>query len=97
VVSKLPLGREDVGLPTVIELADGSFAVLGNGGNYQPPFVVLYSAAGKELNKYTYLKKWSTHGGVGSGVATGPAQIATLRDPEHHGHPISIISWINTK
>jgi hypothetical protein len=97
VVSKLPLGREDVGLPTVIELADGSFAVLGNGGNYQPPFVVLYSAAGKELNKYTYLKKWSTHGGVGGGVATGPAQIATLRVSEYHGHFISIISWLNIK
>jgi hypothetical protein len=97
VVSKLPLGREDVGLPTVIELADGSFAVLGNGGNYQPPFVVLYSAAGKELNKYTYLKKWSSHGSVLGGVATGPAQIATLRISEHHGHFISIISWLNTK
>jgi hypothetical protein len=97
VVSKLPLGSEDVGLPTVIELADGSFAVLGNGDNNQPPFVVLYSATGKELNKYTYLKKWSSHGNVVGGVATGPAQIATLRSSEHHDHFISIVTWINTK
>jgi hypothetical protein len=97
VVGTLSLGTEDVGLPVVIELADGSFAVLGNGDNYQSPFAVLYSAAGKELNKYTYLKKWSSHGNVIDGVATGPAQIATLRVSEHHDHPISIISWINTK
>ena len=97
VVGKLSLGTEEVGLPVVIELADGSFAVLGNGENYQPPFVVLYSAAGKKLNKYTYLKKWSSHGNVLDGVATGPAQIATLRVSEHQGHFISIISWLNTK
>jgi hypothetical protein len=95
VVSKLPLGREDVGLPTVIELANGSFAVLGNGGNNRPPFVVLYGATGRELSKYTY--KWASDSDVVGGVATGPAQITTLRVAERHGHFTSIISWLNTK
>jgi hypothetical protein len=100
VVSKLPLGSKDIGQFTVIELADRSFAMLGSNEDNQPPFIVLYSARGKELGKYTYLKKWSTdssHGYLVDGVATGPAQIATLRLDQHHDHFISIISWLNAK
>jgi hypothetical protein len=99
-VSKLPLGTKDNGQFTVIELADGRFTVLGANEDSQPPFIVLYGATGKELGRYTYLKKWSTdssHGYLVDGVATGPAQIATLRLSEHHDHFISIITWINTK
>ena len=100
VVNKLPLGGKRIGQFTAIELADGSFAVLGANEDNRPPFIVLYSATGKELDKYTYLKKWSTdssHGYLVDGVATGPAQIATLRLDQHHDHFISIISWLNTK
>jgi hypothetical protein len=100
VVSKLPLGSKDIGQFTAIELADGSFAMLGSNEDNRPPFIALYSATGKELGKYTYLKKWSTdssHGFLIDGVATGPAQIATLRLDQHHDHFISIISWLNTK
>jgi hypothetical protein len=100
IVSQLPLGTKDIGQFTVIELAGGSFAMLGSNEDNQPPYIVLYSATGKELGRYTYLKKWSSdssHGYLVDGVATGPAQIATLRVSEHQGHFISIISWINTK
>ena len=100
VVSKLPLGSKDIGQFTVIELADGRFAMLGSNEDNQPPFMVLYGATGKELGKYTYLKKWSTdssHGYLVDGVASGPTQIATLRLDQHHDHFISIISWLNTK
>jgi len=98
VVNMLPLGDKQMGQFTVIELADGRFVVLGSDEVNRPPFLVLYSATGKELGKYTP-GKWSadTSGYLVGGVATGPAQIATLRVSEHRGHFISIISWINTK
>jgi len=100
VVNKLPLGGKRIGQFAAIELGDGRFAVLGANEDNRPPFIVLYSATGKELDKYTYLKKWSSdssHGYLVDGVATGPAQIATLRLDQHHGHFISIISWLNIK
>jgi hypothetical protein len=97
-VSKLPLGTKDNGQFTVIELADGRFTALGSDEANRPPFILLYSAMGKDLGKRT-LEKWftDTSGYLVDGVATGPAQIATLRLSQHHDNPISIISWINIK
>jgi hypothetical protein len=100
VVSKLPLGGKQIGQFTVIELTDGRFAMLGSNEDNRPPFIVLYSATGKELGKYTYLKKWSSdssHGNLIDGAATGPSQMATLRVDQNHDHFISIISWLNIK
>jgi hypothetical protein len=94
ILSELPLGDKDVGLPTVCELSDGVLALLGNDGP-AGPFIQLYSARGKALAKH----RFSTHaseGGINDGVPVGPSELAVVRFTDQGDHFRSIVTWLNT-
>lgn len=95
IVSKIPLGDEDVGLPTVCELANGTFALLGNDGP-NGPFVQTYSEHGKALNKYRF-PKHTTEGAVIDGLPQESSGLVAARYIDQHEHFVSIVTWLKTK
>jgi hypothetical protein len=95
VVTKLPLGDEDVGLPAVCELPDGTLALLGNDGS-AGPFVQTYSAQAKAIAKYRFLRN-TTEGAAIDCVAISSTELAVIRYIDQNDHFTSVVTWLQAK
>jgi hypothetical protein len=92
--SEIPLGDENVGVAAVCELANGSFALLAN-DNPKAPFVQIYTAKGKALDKYRF-PTYASEGGVVDGLPISATDFVVLRSIDRDTF-ISVLTWMKAR
>jgi hypothetical protein len=92
--SEIPLGDENVGVPAVCELANGSFALLAN-DNPKGPFVQTYTAKGKALDKYRF-PTYASEGAVVDCLPISATEFVVLRYIDQDIF-ISAVTWMKAR
>jgi hypothetical protein len=93
--NEIPLGEENVGVPAVCELANGSFALLAN-DSPKGPFVQIYSAKGKALDKYRF-PTYASEGAVVDGLPIGAAELVVARYIDRNDTFTSVLTWMKAR
>jgi hypothetical protein len=85
---------DNVGVPAVCELANGNFALLAN-DSPKAPFVQIYSAQGKALDKYRF-PTYASEGMVVDGLPISATEFIVLRLIDRDA-PISALTWMKAR
>jgi hypothetical protein len=93
--NEIPLGEENVGVPAVCEFANGSFALLAN-DSPKGPFVQIYSAKGKALDKYRF-PTYASEGAVVDGLPIGVAELVVARYIDRNDTFTSVLTWMKAR
>jgi hypothetical protein len=91
--NEIPL-YDNVGAPSVCELANGTFALLAN-DSPKAPFVQIYSAQGKALDKYRF-PTYASGGAVVDGLPISATEFIVLRSIDRDTL-ISVLTWMKAR
>jgi hypothetical protein len=91
--NEIPL-YDNVGVPAVCELANGTFTLLAN-DSPKAPFVQIYSAQGKALDKYRF-PTYASEGAVVDCLPISATEFVVLRNIDKDTF-ISVLTWMKAR